>query len=61
MYHAVNKTHLMSFVTRVLLTYASITFTYVVLHKVGNTTLYGTRRFLQTNVLPFPHVNCGTQ
>ena len=58
MYHAVYKTHLMSFVTRVFLTYASITYTYIALHNVGNKTLYGTRRFLQTNVLGIDIFTC---
>ena len=50
MYHSVYKTHVMSFSLRVLLTYASISLTHIPPQSVGNRTLYGPRRFLQSDV-----------
>ena len=50
MHHTVYKTHLISFATRILLTYASISLTCILLQNMGNKTLYGPRRFLQSNI-----------
>ena len=50
MHHTVYKTYLPLFVMRILLHHASISIIYLPLQRVGNKTLYGPRRFLQSNV-----------
>ena len=49
MHHTVYKTHLPWFAMGILLTYGSISLTYILLQSVGNKTLYGPRRLLQSN------------
>ena len=49
-HHAVHKTHLASFAIRLLLQYTSISLTHITLRSAGNKTLYGPRRFLQSNI-----------
>ena len=48
--HTVYKTYLISFATRIFLSYVSISLTYNPLQSAGNKTLYRPRRFLQSNV-----------
>ena len=50
MHHTAYKTHLPSFVMKILFTYATISLTYISLQTVGNKTFYGPCRFLQSNV-----------
>ena len=52
-HHTAYKTHVPSFYVRMLLHYTSISLTNIPLQSVGNKTLYGPRRFLQSNVSGF--------
>ena len=57
-HHTTYKTHLPSFAMRLLLTHSSISLTYIPLQTTGNKTLYGPRRFLQSNIFGIDISTC---